>query len=160
MSGFDTAARDFDFEFGAWRVTHRRLRERLVGCQEWDRFQGTATARPVLGGSGNIEDNDLAMPQGQLRAIAIRSFDPGRGLWAIWWLSSANPLAIDAPVIGRFEQGVGTFIAEETLGGRPVLTRFLWLDTRTDRPRWEQAMSTDGGATWETNWTMDFERAG
>lgn len=56
--------------------------------------------------------------------------------------------------------GHGTFIAAETIGTRPVLTRFLWLDTRTERPRWEQAMSVDGGATWETNWTMDFERAG
>ncbi len=25
---------------------------------------------------------------------------------------------------------------------------------------WGGAMSNDGGATWETNWTMDFERAG
>jgi len=26
-------------------------------------------------------------------------------------------------------------------------------------PRWEQALSVDGGATWETNWTMDFVRS-
>lgn len=24
--------------------------------------------------------------------------------------------------------------------------------------RWEQAFSSDGGITWETNWTMDFSR--
>lgn len=160
MSGLEASARDFDFEFGTWRVSHRRLRQRLVGCQDWDSFEGTAAASPVLGGNGNIEDNVLAMPQGTVRAIAIRSFDPRRGLWAIWWLSSDNPLAIDVPVVGRFENGVGTFIAEETLGDRPVLTRFLWLQTRSARPRWEQALSADGGGTWETNWTMDFERAG
>jgi hypothetical protein len=27
-----------------------------------------------------------------------------------------------------------------------------------DAARWEQAFSDDGGATWETNWTMDFAR--
>jgi len=40
-----------------------------------------------------------------------------------------------------------------------VLVRFLWLRTLTRAPRWEQAVSPDGGATWETNWTMDFTRA-
>jgi hypothetical protein len=152
-------AGDFDFEFGSWRVSHLRLRQRLVGCTDWDAFSGTADVRPVLGGTGNIEDNVLDMPQGRLRAIAIRSFDPGRGLWAIWWLSSAAPLAIDTPVIGRFENGVGTFLADEIIDGRAVRTRFLWLDTMTERPRWEQAMSVDGGETWETNWTMVFDRA-
>ena len=27
-------------------------------------------------------------------------------------------------------------------------------------PEWEQAFSGDGGATWETNWTMRFQRTG
>jgi hypothetical protein len=30
----------------------------------------------------------------------------------------------------------------------------------TPTPRWEQAFSEDGGETWETNWVMDFARAG
>jgi hypothetical protein len=47
----------------------------------------------------------------------------------------------------------------DTSGDRPVHVRFLWLHTDTPIPRWEQAMSVDGGETWETNWTMDFERA-
>ena len=55
--------------------------------------------------------------------------------------------------------GVGTFTAVDTSGDRPVHVRFLWLKTDTPTPRWEQAMSIDGGETWETNWTMDFERA-
>ena len=33
---------------------------------------------------------------------------------------------------------------------------FLWLQTDTQSPRWEQAMSADGGQSWETNWTMDL----
>jgi hypothetical protein len=63
------------------------------------------------------------------------------------------------PVVGRFEAGVGTFLAQDSHKDIPVTVRFLWLRTDTDTPRWEQAMSTDGGVTWETNWTMDFERA-
>ena len=150
---------DFDFEFGAWQVRHRRLRERLVGCTDWEEFPGTSETRPVLGGLGNIEDNVLHFPAGTYRAIAIRSFDPGARTWAIWWLSTADPHRLDEPVVGRFEAGVGTFLADEVIGGVPVTVRFLWLRTDTDAPRWEQAMSVDGGATWETNWTMEFTRA-
>lgn len=150
---------DFDFEFGHWHVSHRRLNERLTGCAQWDTFDGTADVRPVLGGNGNIEDNVLAFPGGTIRAIAIRSFDPASAAWAIWWLASNDPHRMDVPVIGRFENGVGTFLAEDSLRGEPVLTRFLWLATDTPTPRWEQAMSADGGRTWETNWTMDFRRA-
>ena len=152
-------AQDFDFEFGTWRVRHRRLVRRLAGCTDWEDFDGTSVTRPVLGGAGNIEDNVIDLPSGSVRAIAIRSFDPAQGAWAIWWLSSAAPHRMDVPVIGRFQGGVGTFTAQDTHDGRPVLVRFLWSRTDTPQPRWEQALSPDGGATWETNWTMQFHRA-
>ena len=152
-------ASDFDFEFGSWRVRHRRLRQRLADCQDWEEFGGTSTTRPVLGGSGNVEDQFIDLPGGSYRAIAVRSFDPATQNWAIWWLASPDPHRFDTPVMGRFENGVGSFHADETLRGRPVKLRFLWLRTETETPHWEQAMSPDGGRTWETNWTMDFERA-
>lgn len=159
MADLQSVSGDFDFEFGKWNVRHRRLKERLVGCDDWDEFSGHSETRAVLGGNGNIEDNILHFPAGTYRAIAIRSFDPRSQTWAIWWLSSNAPHQLDLPVVGRFEAGVGTFLAQDDLNGVPVTVRFLWLWTDTDMPRWEQAMSTDGGATWETNWTMDFERA-
>ena len=70
-----------------------------------------------------------------------------------------SPHAIDVPVIGGFENGVGTFHADDTLDGRPIRIRFHWLGTDGNTPRWEQAFSSDGGATWETNWIMQFTRA-
>jgi hypothetical protein len=151
-------SKDFDFQVGGWRVTHKRLRERLVGSCDWETFPGTSTMRPVLGGAGNVEDNVLHISTGTYRAIAIRSYDPVRKTWAIWWLDDRNPHVLDVPVIGSFLDGVGTFLAVDASGDRPVHVRFLWLNTDTPAPRWEQAMSVDGGETWETNWTMDFER--
>ena len=151
-------SRDFDFQQGQWHVRHRRLKQRLTGCTEWEEFDGSCTQFPVLGGNGNIEDNLLHLPAGDYRAAAIRSFDVGSGTWAIWWLDQRAPHSLDVPVIGKFEGNVGTFLADDTIDGVPIRLRFLWLNTTTDTPRWEQAMSADGGATWETNWTMDFRR--
>lgn len=151
---------DFDFEVGHWHVKHRRLRERLVGCGDWDTFEGTSDMRLVLGGNGNVEDNRLDLPGGPIRAIAIRSYDPQTRSWAIWWLSSADPHRLDVPVVGRFDNGTGRFFASEAIDGKVLLTRFLWLETGSPAPRWEQAMSSDDGRSWETNWTMDFSRVG
>lgn len=150
---------DFDFQQGRWTVHHRRLKARLADCTEWEAFAGTSEQRPILGGTGNIEDNLLHLPGGDYRAVALRSYDPVTGTWAIWWLDGRAPHSLDTPVIGRFEDGTGSFYADDMHEGRPVRMRFLWLGTDGDTPRWEQALSADGGETWETNWTMDFTRA-
>lgn len=152
-------AGDFDFQIGSWRVWHRRLKMRLADCNEWEAFDGTCDMRPILGGDGNIEDNVLHIAGGSYRAVALRSFDPVQKSWAIWWLDARSPHAIDVPVIGRFEDGVGHFYADDTLDGRSIRLRFIWSRTDTESPRWEQAMSVDDGQSWEVNWTMDFIRA-
>lgn len=152
-----SSAHDFDFFFGHWRVLHRRLRERLVGCEDWEAFGGQCTTWPMLDGQGNVDDNLLHLPGGDYRAVTLRSFDPATQRWAIWWLDARHPHQLDVPVIGHFEGAVGTFYADDTLAGRPLRVRFRWLDTRTKSPHWEQAFSVDGGASWEVNWTMDFE---
>jgi len=159
MTGIDAPSKDFDFQIGAWSVRHRRLKERLMNCTEWEEFGGTSHMRTILGGDGNVEDNVIHFPSGTFKAIALRSFDPTTKSWAIWWLSSLAPHTLDNPVIGHFENGMGAFFADDKLRGDPVRVRFLWLRTDTTAPRWEQAMSSDGGENWETNWTMDFARS-
>jgi hypothetical protein len=150
---------DFDFLFGHWRVHHRRLRERLTGCNEWEEFDGTSVAQPIMRGLGNIDDNVINLPAGAYRAASFRAFDERTRRWAIWWLDARNPHArLDPPVIGGFEDGVGTFYADEMFNGRPIRVRFRWTDTKTASPNWEQAFSADAGKTWEVNWTNTFVR--
>lgn len=54
---------DFDFLVGRWRVEHRRLRERLVGCTEWDTFIGETECRHINGafdqGRGTFTAKDV-----------------------------------------------------------------------------------------------------
>jgi hypothetical protein len=35
----------FAFQTGTWRVQHRKLRERLQNCTDWNEFGGTCAAR-------------------------------------------------------------------------------------------------------------------
>lgn len=153
-----SSSHDFDFLFGSWSVQHRRLRDRLCGCAEWDEFDGTVQARPLLGGAANVDDNVIRAPDGLYRAASIRSFDRATRRWAIWWLAGQRPHHLDVPVVGGFCDGVGEFTAADTLRGKPIVVRFRWLDTDGTCPHWEQAFSPDDGSTWETNWTMTFTR--
>ncbi|MBV8605688.1 MAG: DUF1579 domain-containing protein [Pelomonas sp.] len=149
---------DFDFLMGRWRVRHRRLCERLAGCTDWDEFEGTSEAAPLLGGHGNVDDNWLDLPAGAYRAVSLRSFDAATRQWSIWWLDGRTPMQIDTPMRGGFSDGVGLFLADDTFQGRAIRVRFLWSRITPRSARWEQAFSADGGLSWETNWEMDFER--
>lgn len=149
---------DFDFLVGRWDVAHRRLRRRLAGDTCWEEFDGVCESRPIIGGLGNIDDNVLELPAGTYRAATLRVFDPAAGLWSIWWVDGRAP-RLEPPVHGRFDGGVGTFLGDDVLGdGRPVRVRFTWSEIAGHSARWDQAFSADGGATWEDNWTMRFER--
>ncbi len=152
----DDAPRDFDFIHGHWRVRHRRLKQRLQGCQDWVSFEGLSSTRPVLGGYGNLEDNLLQLPEGEVRAVALRSYDPARRQWSIWWLDGRLPGQLDTPVVGGFQGRRGEFYADDQLDGRPIRVRFVWLAEPGQPPRWSQAFSPDGGGSWEENWTMEF----
>ncbi len=149
---------DFDFFLGRWHVRHERLKGRLVGSTDWEYFEGTSVVRHILGGHGNVDDNVIHLPAGTYCAATLRAFDAASGQWSIWWLDGRAPGSLDVPMVGSFQDGTGTFYANETLEGRPIVVRFLWTRPAPDRPRWEQAVSADGGRTWEANWIMNFSR--
>jgi hypothetical protein len=153
-----SAPTDFDFVIGNWLVKHRRLKERLANCTEWLEFDGEMSTQKILGGFGNIEDNILRLPDQEVRAIALRSYDQNTKNWSIWWLDGRFPGRIDVPVVGNFADGVGTFFANDTFQEIPIIVRFVWRQIGVDLLRWEQAFSADEGESWETNWTMDFHR--
>jgi hypothetical protein len=149
---------DFDFFQGHWLVKHRRLKDRLAGSSDWEHFDGSCCMHKTLGGFGNIDDNILQLPAGTYRAVTLRSFDPKTQTWSIWWLDGRSPGALDVPVVGKFERGVGSFLARDRLNDRPIMVRFLWTQPEPERPQWEQAFSADDGKSWETNWVMNFFR--
>lgn len=148
---------DFDFQVGVWRVKHRKLRGRLSGSTDWAVFEGRCTAWTVMSGEGSVEDQFLDDPDGPYRAAAFRRRDPVSGVWSIWWFDGRSS-GLEPPVLGRFENGVGVFLCDDELEGRPIRVRFIWSEITHDSARWEQAFSADGGLTWEVNWIMQFER--
>jgi hypothetical protein len=152
-------ARDFDFLMGSWKVHNRILRKGRSGSDEWDEFEATSVARPLLDGLGNEQEfrSDYG---GGFIGMAFRFFDPEKKRWSIYWADSRHCGELDPPVIGSFFGDTGVFVGEDTFEGKPILVRFFWSRVTTDTPRWKQAFSEDDGGSWETNWVMDFTPAG
>ena len=158
MATIGSTAQDFDFLFGSWHVRNLRLRERLVGSNDWEEFDATSVARPLLDGLGN-EDEFRTDHDGGMIGMSFRFFDPKTRLWSIYWADSRRCGRLDPPVVGSFADGIGMFEGIDTLEGKPIRVRFVWSEIETAEPRWEQAFSADGGQTWETNWIMEFSPA-
>jgi hypothetical protein len=149
---------DWAFLGGKWNVRHHRLKERLVGDTRWEDFDGTCENWPLMGGQGNVDDNVLELPGGTYRGVGVRAFNAQTRQWSIWWIDS-RIATLDPPVRGGFKDGVGTFVGADTHKGTPIIARFRWTEITANTAKWDQAFSTDGGKTWETNWRMEFARA-
>ena len=52
----------------------------------------------------------------------------------------------------------GEFYAQDTINSKTILIRFIWSNTDTNTPHFEQSFSDDGGKTWEVNWITDQTR--
>jgi hypothetical protein len=149
---------DFDFFVGSWTVHHRRLKKRLAANDDWEEFEGSTACQSLLGGMVNLNESVAQRAGGVTRGLGLRAFDARTGVWADWSLSGGDPLNLGEPGLGRFENGVGTFLSNEVFEGRPIKVRGQFRSLSPDLAQWEQAFSPDGGVTWETNWVMRYSR--
>ena len=146
---------DFDFLAGRWKVANRRLMTRLRQSDDWIEFPATSWCEPRLGGAANVDQIDF--PTLGFSGLTVRLFDMAQRRWSIYWINSRDGV-LTPPVVGGFEGDRGEFHGRDSDDGRAVEVRFVWRRQSADSARWEQAFSRDG-SEWETNWTMDFERA-
>jgi hypothetical protein len=146
---------DFDFFIGRWKVHNRRLRERLKGSTSWEEFEGTAVARKVLGGLGNLDEITMYRETGRQEGLTLRLYDPKAQEWSLYWAANVTGI-LETPMIGSFKNGRGEFYSQELFEGKHIFNRFIWSEITETSCRWEQAFSADGGKTWETNWIMEF----
>lgn len=152
-------AHDFDFEHGRWHTALRRLLRPLSGSDAWAEYAGTTNVLPLWGGRANLVELDVAGAAGRLEGLSLRLFDPRHRHWTLNFANAASGTLVP-PMTGGFGGGRrGVFHSRETFDGRAVLARFVIESTGVDRCRFEQAFSTDGGATWETNWIALDTRA-
>ena len=148
---------DFDFLVGTWKFHLKRLKRRLVGSTEWVEFDGTTVCRKVLDGRAEVEEMNVesADKHIHIQGLALRLYNPESHQWSIYWANAADGVLEQNPMVGQFSNGRGEFYNQQIYEGKAVYARFVWSGVTTNSPHFEQAFSTDGGKTWETNWITD-----
>ncbi len=111
---------DFDFLNGYFDVRHRTLKAAFAGCDEWNEFEGTTTARTHFDGAISLDE--MRFPTQQRYGMSVRLFDPVEQQWSIWWIDSRT-MRLYPPVHGRWsEDGTSCrLVGEDELDGQPIL---------------------------------------
>ena len=149
----NSSSKDFDFYVGKWNIHNRKLKSRLDNCNEWIEFEATGEMHTILNGIGNT-DNFFATFDGKpFEGMTLRLFNPATKLWSIYWADS-NLGILDPPVVGSFDNNIGTFYTKDVFKGKNIIMKFEWDKTDPDNPVWRQAFSEDNGITFEWNWYM------
>jgi len=147
---------NFDFLVGTWTSEHRR--RPFFSDGPWEEFTGLSRCWSVFDGAGNIDE--ITFPTKDFSGLTVRLYDPSTDEWSLYWVNSRTGLALP-PVVGRFgDDGLGIFTGDDVYEGYPIKVIYRWSDITADSCRWEQDLSKDDGATWTTNWTMQFTRTG
>lgn len=148
---------DFDFLDGEWTILHHRLKERMVGSDEWDTFETRYEAWQLLGGAASVDKLFGLVDGTTFEGVSVRTYDSESDEWFIYWMDDRNT-NLREQARGRFEDGVGTFYGIESYRGVSYKMRFLWKDISERTARWEQAYQHVKSGDWETNWIMEFRK--
>lgn len=146
---------EFDFLSGEWRIRHQRLK--AGSADQWDHFDGEATCWSILGGVASIEE--LRIPARNFSGMGLRLFNGEQGSWYELWTNAKGASLTGPGTPGGFQDGVAVFEADDVDGDAPIRVRSTWDRIAQRSCRWHQAVSRDGGRSWQPNWFMDWLRA-
>ncbi len=151
---------DFDFLIGDWTAHVRRLPDRLNNSSVWVEYDGISNHHKLLDSNANFEQFEVTSTDKKLhiKAQTLRLYNPTTRQWSIYLVDLDNGTLDTPPVVGAFTGKRGEFFHQETLKGRTILVRYLWLNISPKSARMEQSFSPDGGKTWEVNWICELSR--
>ena len=148
---------DFDFNIGTWKTHISILQHPLTGSTTWVDYEGVSVVREILKGRGNLFELTADGPAGHLEGVGMRLYNPQAHQWSLNWANGKTGI-LGVPTIGKFENGRGVFVDQESFEDRMILIRNSFVDITPNFARFEQTFSDDEGQTWEKNWVMTFTR--
>ena len=156
----EASSADFDFLIGEWEINSKRLKERLVGDNDWIESKAHSKCWKILDGNGNMDEFSMTTKDGrQYVGNTIRVYNPNTKEWTLYWVDNFNlDLGVTYQTQGVFKDGIGTFNGEEMYEGKKVKQKFTWKKIDENTCYWDQGYFDDTSGDWEINWIMEFKR--
>ena len=136
---------ELDFWLGDWDLTYtqagkvdhsrNRVTKTLDGCVVMEEFSGA--------------------PGVALDGRSVSMYDRTASKWKQTWVDN-NGAYLD--FVGGPEPGRFVLARSFERGGKSVRQRMVFQDIRPDSLKWLWQRSDDGGATWATQWEIDYRR--
>lgn len=138
-------ASQFDFWVGDWQLA-------------WgDTLGGTNHVTKPLGGCV-IQEQFSSNGTAGLKGMSFSVYDPKAHQWQQTWVDNSGGYMV---FTGGFADGKMTLSRKwTTRDGKPVIQRMVYSDITSDTFVWDWQASTDDGATWKTNWHIQYRRVG
>ena len=145
-AGCDSAeSKQMDFWVGDWEASytvngaavksHNRVTKVLDGCAIFEEFTGPP-ATSLVGRSYSV-------------------FDRFSGQWKQTWVDNSGSYL---DFVGGVVDGNRVFAREFQRQGKTVKQRMVFRDVKPESFKWLWQRSDDEGATWKTNWEIDYRR--
>lgn len=138
-------SRQLDFWVGEWELTYaaqgkparsrNRITKTLDGCVVAEEFTGA--------------------PGTRLDGRSYSTFDRATRQWKQTWVDNTGAYL---DFTGAFADGRMVFSREAVRDGKRFLQRMVFEDIRPDSLKWLWQRSDDAGATWTTQWAIDYRR--
>ena len=152
-SHLPSESRQFEFWVGRWDVNLRI--KQPDGTWPAQSVRADAKIFSVLDGKAILELWD-SQP---IKGFSLRWFDSAADEWKLWLNWPGPGRSGSSGLAGTFRHGRGEFFSERgNPDGTTTTSRYTFSDITPTSLRWDDAYSTDGGATWRHQWVMEFSR--
>ena len=136
-------ARQFDFWVGTWDLT-------------WEGGKGTNVVESKLNRCVIQENFDGRDQEGNgLVGMSTSVYNPAKEKWLQTWVDNQGGY-LDFE--GELDHGKMTLGREAERNGVRFLQRMVFFNITDDALDWNWERSDDGGKTWNTTWTIHYQR--
>ena len=138
-------ARQFDFWVGDWDLSY---------VQEGKRLHSRNRITKGFGGCVVLEEF-TGKPGIELEGRSVSVYDRGAKRWKQTWVDNEGSYL---DFTGGWQDGRMVLQREAERDGKRFLQRMVFEDIRADALKWLWQRSPDGGATWVTQWEIEYRR--
>ena len=139
--------RQFDFWVGRWDARWTDAQGKTA--------QGTNRIEKALDGCVIVEHFDGA-PGSPLKGTSVSTYDRRAEQWKQTWVDNTGAYL---DFSGHWKDGRMTLSRKTVVQGKPALQRMVFREIGATRFTWDWEVSSDEGATWTTQWRIEYTRA-